>query len=71
MAYMIWIGAVISVLGLCGVIYSVIAVARAKRSGMGDAALRARIGQVMPINLGAFLSAMLGLAMVLVGSLLG
>ncbi|WP_090159190.1 hypothetical protein [Loktanella sp. DSM 29012] len=71
MQTLIWIGAVVSVLGLCGVVYSIIIVARAKRADLTDAELRARIGAMMPINLGAFFSAMLGLMMVVVGILLG
>ena len=71
MTFLIWIGAIISVLGLEGVVYSVTAVIRARRAGLDDAALRVRIAQMMPVNLAAFLAAMLGLLMVLVGVLLG
>ncbi len=70
MTYLIWVGVVVSVIGLCGVIYSVVAVARAKRSGMNDADLRTQIGRMMPVNLASFFSAMLGLMMVVVGVLL-
>lgn len=71
MTFLIWIGTIISVLGLAGVVYSVTAVIRARRAGLDDAALRVRIAQMMPVNLAAFLAAMLGLLMVLVGVLLG
>ncbi len=71
MVYLVWAGVLISVLGLCGVVYSVIAVTRAKRSGMDDTALRALLTRMMPVNLASFLSAMMGLMMVVVGVLLG
>jgi hypothetical protein len=70
MTYLIWAGTVVSVLGLCGVIYSVVAVMHAKRGGLDDAALRAQIAKQMPVNLASFFSAMLGLMMVVVGILL-
>ena len=71
MTILIWAGVVLSILGLCGVIYSVVAVVRAKRAKLDDAALRARIARMMPVNMGAFMAATLGLMMVVVGILLG
>lgn len=71
MATMIWIGALVSLLGLGGVVYSIVTVTRAKRANLSDEALRAKVGAMMPINLGSFFAAMLGLMMVLVGVLLG
>ncbi|SEM51759.1 hypothetical protein SAMN04488003_101393 [Loktanella fryxellensis] len=70
MTVLIWVGAAISVLGLAGVVWSIVGVARARRQGLDDAALRARIGRMMPVNLASFMSAMLGLMMVLVGVIL-
>ena len=70
MSYLIWTGAALSLLGLCGVIYAVAAVLRARMRGLDDAALRVRVGQMMPVNLAAFLLAVLGLMMVVVGVLL-
>ena len=70
MIYLIWIGALLSLVGLAGVLYSIVGVTRARRAGLSDADLRARISKMMPVNLGAFFAAMLGLMMVLVGVLL-
>lgn len=70
MTVLIWVGAAISVLGLAGVVWSIVAVARARRQGLDDAALRAQVSRMMPVNLAAFMSAMLGLMMVLVGVIL-
>lgn len=67
----IWIGAAISVLGMVGIIYSIFAVARAKRAGLDDEALRKKISRILPINLGALFVSMIGLMMVVVGIFLG
>ena len=70
MTYLIWTGATLSLLGLFGVLYAVVAVVRARARGLDDAALRAKLAQMMPVNLGSFLLAVLGLMMVVVGVLL-
>jgi len=70
MQNLIWIGAIVSVIGMCGIIYSVILVIRARRAGLDDDALRARIGKVLPINLGALFLSTIGLMMVIVGIIL-
>ena len=70
MTYLIWTGAALSLLGLCGVLYAVVAVLRARTRGLDDAALRVRVAQMMPVNLASFLLAVLGLMMVVVGVLL-
>ena len=70
MQNLIWVGAVISVLGMCGIIYSVIIVIRARRANLADEELRARIGKVLPINLGALFLSTIGLMMVIVGIIL-
>jgi len=40
-------------------------------AGLDDAGLRERLGRALPINVGAFMASMLGLAMVVVGLALG
>lgn len=67
---LIWIGATLSVIGLIGIIYSIIAVAKAKRAKLEDAELRARIAKILPINLGALLISVIGLMCVIVGIVL-
>ncbi len=67
---LIWIGATLSVIGLVGIIYSIVAVTRAKRAKLEDAELRARLGRVLPINLGALLVSVIGLMCVIVGIVL-
>jgi len=70
MENLVWIGAAVSVIGMCGIIYSVFLVVRARRAGLDDDALRARIGKVLPINLGALFLSTIGLMMVIVGIIL-
>lgn len=67
---LIGIGATLSVIGLIGIIYSIVSVAKAKRANLDDAALRARLAKVLPINLGALLVSVIGLMCVIVGIVL-
>ncbi len=71
MEIVVWIGAGLSVLGLGGIIYSIVAVIRAKRAQRSDEELRACISKVLPINLVALLVSMIGLMAVIIGVLLG
>ena len=67
---LIMIGATLSVTGLIGIIYSIVAVAKAKRAKLEDAVLRERLAKVLPINLGALLVSVIGLMCVIVGIVL-
>ena len=71
MEVVVWIGAVLSLIGLCGIVYSIIAVAKAKRAGLPDEELRARIGKILPLNLIALFVSMIGLMAVIIGVMLG
>ena len=70
MEILVWLGAAVTVIGMIGIIYSVILVTRARRSNLEDDALRARLNRILPINLGALFLSVLGLMMVVVGVLL-
>ena len=70
METVIWIGAALSVIGLVGSGYSIVAVARAKKAGLSDEELRARIARILPLNLGALFVSMIGLMAVIVGVIL-
>lgn len=70
MELLIWAGVGISVVGIAGIILSVIKVRRAKVTAKDDEELRARIQAAMPLNLGAFLMSILGLMCVVVGVIL-
>lgn len=71
MEIIVWIGAALSVLGLCGIIYSMVAVTKAKRANLPDEELRARISKILPVNLVALFVSMIGLMAVIIGVMLG
>ncbi|MDE0984353.1 MAG: hypothetical protein OSA52_06805 [Yoonia sp.] len=70
MGMLIWIGAALSVLGVIGIVASIVMVARAKKAKLDDAEMRARISKILPVNMGALFVSMIGLMMVIVGIVL-
>ena len=71
MEIIVWIGVALSAIGLCGIVYSIIAVAKAKRAGLSDEKLREQIARILPINLIALFVSMIGLMAVIIGVMLG
>ncbi|MEI4486823.1 hypothetical protein V8J36_11535 [Frigidibacter sp. MR17.14] len=71
MDWLIWIGAAVSAAGLAGILWCAARVARDRRAGLDDAALRARLQKVVAVNLGALAVSVLGLMMVVMGIALG
>ena len=71
MDIIIWIGAMLSLLGLMGLVWCIIAVARAKRAKLPDQELRAVLRNVMPRNLAALFLSVIGLMTVILGVFLG
>ena len=70
MEYLIWIGAVITLLGLLGLVWCILRVRRAQKDGLDDAAMKARLQSVVAVNMGALFLSAIGLMMVVVGILL-
>ncbi len=70
MEIIVWIGTALSLIGLCGIVYSIIAVTKIKRSGLSDDDMRARLSRILPVNLIALFVSMIGLMAVVVGILL-
>ncbi len=68
---LIWSGTALSILGVAGLAYCIVAAIGAKRSGLSDADLRARLQRLVVWNLGALLLSSLGLVMVITGLFLG
>ena len=68
---MIWVGAAISLIGLAGILWCILRVAKARRAGLQDDALRAVLQSVIPINMGALFLSVIGLMLVVVGVMLG
>ncbi|MDG1116335.1 MAG: hypothetical protein P8N72_04315 [Flavimaricola sp.] len=71
MEWLVWIGAATTLVGFVGILWSIFAVMRARRAGLDDEGLRARMGKVLPVNIAALFLSFLGLMMVVVGVILG
>ncbi|RKT34807.1 hypothetical protein BXY70_0831 [Roseovarius halotolerans] len=71
MEMLIWLGALISLLGLGGLVWCIVTVWKARKAGLSDEALRARVQKVVPVNFGALLLSVFGLMLVVVGIVLG
>jgi len=70
MEILVYLGAVVTLAGLAGLIYCIVFVLKAKRAGLEDAALKARLQRITALNLGALFLSVLGLMMVVMGILL-
>lgn len=70
METLVWIGAALTLLGLAGLVWSILKVNAARKEGLDDEALRARVQAVLPLNLGALGLSALGLGCVVAGVLL-
>jgi hypothetical protein len=68
---LIWSGAAVSLLGLLGLVLSIIRVQRARKAGLSDEELRLAVQKVLPLNLGSLFLSVIGLMMVTVGIFLG
>lgn len=68
---LIWVGAAISLAGLGGILWSVLTVLRARRAGLPDAALRARLQSSLTANMVALFVSVIGLMLVVLGVMLG
>jgi len=68
---MIWVGAGISVIGLAGIIWCIVRVARARRAKLGDDEMNAVIQSIIPVNMGALFLSVIGLMLVAIGVILG
>ncbi len=71
MPALIWGGSALTVLGLCGILWCVALVIRARRAGLDEDALRARLQRIVAMNLGALGLSVLGLMAVITGISLG
>ena len=71
MEWLVWIGAALTLLGLCGIVISILKIQKARKAGLEDDALRARLERIVPLNLGAFAGSVLGLMCVVLGVMLG
>jgi hypothetical protein len=67
MTWLVFAGTVLAVAGLLGLGWCIVAAVAAKRAGLPDAELRARLQRIVSINMGALLVSVLGLMSVVVG----
>ncbi|MFT4707144.1 MAG: hypothetical protein ACI9PU_000983 [Ascidiaceihabitans sp.] len=63
----IWSGAAVSVIGLLGILWCILRVARARRADLTEGQMKATLQSVLPMNLGALFLSVLGLMLVGVG----
>ena len=68
---LIWGGAALTLAGVAALIWCVLTVARARRAGLDDDALRQRMRPVIAVNMGALALSMIGLLLVITGIVLG
>ena len=67
MEILIWIGAGLTLLGVLGLLLCVLLALRAKRSSLGEEAIKSALQKVVALNLGALLLSGLGLMAVVTG----
>ena len=70
MAALMWIGIALALAGLAWVLWCIVMVVRARRAGLDDAAMRARLQRLVAMNMGALLLSALGLMTLVVGLIL-
>ncbi len=71
MDWLIWIGAVMTLIGLCTIVWSAVQVGRARKQGLTDEEMRARVSAMLPVNMGGLMTAVMGLMCVILGVSLG
>lgn len=71
MGVLVWVGAAMTLAGLAGIVWCILAVRKARKAGLDDAGLKAVLQKVVAVNLGAFGLSALGLGAVVAGLMLG
>lgn len=67
MSFLIWPGAAVTMLGLAILMWCILQVVRARRDGLEDAAMRAKLQGIVAWNMAALGLSAIGLMMVVVG----
>ena len=70
MEILIWIGSILSLLGLVGLLWCIKTVLRAKKAAVSDEELRVSLQKVVPFNMAALFLSAIGLMLVILGILL-
>lgn len=71
MEWLVWTGTAVTLTGVALLIWCIVRVARARRAGLDDAALKARLQSIVALNLGALAVSAIGLMLVITGLFLG
>ncbi len=71
MAWTIWGGTALTVLGLAGLVWCIVLALRARKAGLSDEQMRARMQAVVALNVGALAVSALGLMLVVFGVVIG
>ena len=70
MEILIWIGSILSLLGLVGLLWCIKTVLRAKKAAVSDEELRVSLQKVVPFNMAALFLSATGLMLVILGIML-
>jgi len=70
MDLLIWIGSILSILGLIGLLWCIKTVIKAKRLADSDEELRTSLQKVVPLNMAALFLSAIGLMLVILGIML-
>lgn len=70
MESLIWIGALVSLFGVAGLLWCIVIAAKARKAGLSDDEMKSKLQRVVAINMGALFLSAIGLMMVVVGILL-
>ncbi|MBP9182607.1 MAG: hypothetical protein KBF78_05705 [Fuscovulum sp.] len=71
MQSLVWAGALVSLVGVAGLVYCVMRALRARRAGLSDEAMRGELQRVVVLNMGSLAVSALGLMVVVMGIVLG
>ena len=70
MELLIWIGSILSLLGLVGLFWGIKTVLKAKKLATSDEELRRSLQKVVPLNMAALFLSAIGLMLVILGIIL-
>lgn len=71
MDWLIWIGALVSLIGLAGLVYCIMSAAKVLKLGLDEDGMKAKLQGLIALNMGALAISSIGLMMVVIGILLG
>ena len=70
MELLIWIGAILSILGVVGLFWCIKSVLKAKKFAASDEELRSNLQKVVPLNMASLFLSAIGLMLVILGIML-